>query len=157
MKALKLTATHSQKVYLEGELIMAFQTINPNIGEMKTRLRAMQHKRDNLAIEVAKILNLPNVWSLDMVDWNNPLVSNYKDEIFTLEENIKDLRWKIRCEEEPYDLLIAEKKVYAFLGNVPSEKALAYLKEMGLTTHGLIWKVRENPNFIVETYGEVGV
>ena len=56
---------------------MSFETIlsDSEIGQMKTKLRELQRKRENLAIHVAKTLNLPSIWTLDMVDWNNPEIA----------------------------------------------------------------------------------
>jgi len=138
---------------------MSFQPIltDSEIGEMKAHLRAMERKRDTLAIQVAKTLNLPSIWTLEMVDWNNPLITGIGDELKQLDCEINELTWDIAeaeaIQENNLDFFQAEKTVYSFLGKLSTEDALSYLKQLGLTTHGLIGKVAENPNFISETYG----
>lgn len=138
---------------------MSFTEIpsNHDISNMKSRRYALITKRDNLAIQVAKTLNLPNVWTLDMVDWDNPLIKGLGEDLRELDCEINELNWDIAeaeaIQENNHDYFQAEKTVYSFLGDLSPEDALTYLKGLGLTTHGLIGKVAENPNFISETYG----
>ena len=84
---------------------MSFKTIisDTEIGQMKTKLRTLQRKRDNLAINVAITLNLPSVWTLDMVDWSNPEVANIKPQIDSLEKQINELSNEIDRQESIKD------------------------------------------------------
>lgn len=133
------------------------QTIftDAEIARMKTRLRAMEHRRDNIAISIAIEQNLPNLWSIDMIDWNS-VNDETRTKFNTLVADIADLDDEIRqataIKEDNYNFYIAEKKVYAFLNRLSIDEVAGYLRELGLTTHGLIGEVEKNPNFISETY-----
>ena len=141
---------------------MSFQSITSDteIACMKTRLRAMEHKRDNIAIDIAIDQNLPNVWSLEMIDWEqvDPITADTFNKIIS---DIGVLSDKIREAEAindgSYEFYCAEKKVYSFLNSLTLEEASTYLKSLRLTTHGLIGEVEKNPNFISETYKGVKV
>lgn len=126
------------------------------ISQMKSRLRAMERKRDNIAIDIARMQNLPNIWTIDMIDWTDPQAKELHPAFSKLDCDITQLKWSIAeaeaIRDNTTDFFYAERAVYAFLGRLPAETALAYLKSLGLTTHGLIGKVAENPDFIGETF-----
>lgn len=126
------------------------------IVNLRIEIRKLNGKRDKLAIEIAKIQNMPNRWSLEMVDWDDPNISHIKptfmkisDEITILDEEIREAE---AIRDNNYDYYTAEKKVYSFLNRLPLETAARYLKDLGMTTHALIGEVAQNPNFIGDTY-----
>jgi len=129
------------------------------IASMQSQLRAMTRKRDNMAIDIAKIQNLPNIWSTTMIDWDDPNISSIKDSFLQLEKDITALARKLEEAEairnDEWDKLIARRKVNNFLKSISDEEALEYLHSIKMTTIGLIDAVRRNPNFIKETYGVV--
>ena len=136
---------------------MSFQSITSDteIACMKTRLRAMELKRDNIAIDIAIDQNLPNVWSLEMIDWTKvdditkTTFNQVVRDISLLEDSIREAKAIL---DDNYDFYTAEKKVYKFLNQLDIYEAARYLKELRLTTTGLIGEVAKNPDFISETY-----
>jgi hypothetical protein len=100
---------------------MSFKPIitDSEILKWKSQLRAMERKRDNIAITIAKILNFPNIWTVKMVDWNNPKVSHFKEEFQTLDHNINVLAGQIAEAEAINDGTIdyhnAKLKAYGFM------------------------------------------
>ena len=138
---------------------MAFQEIisDRQVARMKTQLRAMEHKRDSIAVEIAILQNMPNIWTIDMIDWTDERIpAETEIEFFQLEENISELSWKIEEQEairdNEYDSFLARKTVYSFLNSLSDEESISYLKKIGMSTIGLVEQVRLNPNFIKETY-----
>ena len=79
----------------------------------------MKKRRDEIAINIAKILNFPNIWTMAMVDWNNPEVSHFKEEYQQLDHNINWLTWEIEEAEAIRDGTIdyfnAKVKAYGFI------------------------------------------
>lgn len=134
----------SPKLVLSDRQIMA----------RKTQLRAMERKRDKIAIEIAKILNFPSIWTINMIDWTVPEVASFKEEFCNLECQITELDWEIAEAEAvkrgDYDYFMAERKVYNKLSKIPIEDEKTLLKSLGLTKSGLIAKVADNPNFLDE-------
>ena len=100
---------------------MSFKTVlsDSEIGQLKTQLRAMKKRRDEIAINIAKILNFPNIWTMAMVDWSNPEVSHFKEEFQQLDHNINWLSWEIEEAEAIRDGTIdyfnAKVKAYGFI------------------------------------------
>ena len=129
------------------------------ILQLKRKLRGLENKRDKIAIKLAKNSNLPNIWTIDMINWNIPENHAIRKEFADLECEITDLKWLIGEAEAinsgDYDYFKAEKKVYEVLGKLSIDEELNYLKQLGLTKHALISKVVENPNFLRETGVEV--
>ena len=100
---------------------MSFKPVlsDSEIGQLKTQLRSMKKRRDEIAINIAKILNFPNIWTMAMVDWNNPEVSHFKEEYQQLDHNINWLSWEIEEAEAIRDGTIdyfnAKVKAYGFI------------------------------------------
>ena len=100
---------------------MSFKTVlsDSEIGQLKTQLRSMKKRRDEIAINIAKILNFPNIWTMAMVDWSNPEVSHFKEEFQQLDHNINWLSWEIEEAEAIRDGTIdyfnAKVKAYGFI------------------------------------------
>lgn len=139
---------------------MSFETIisDTEIGQMKTKLRTLQRKRDNLAINVAITLNLPSVWTLDMVDWNNPEVAGIKPQIDSLEKEINELSLELDYQESIkednmnfYNAKIqANKFVDENFNNFDDE--IAFYKKNGLIRgmSSLIDMILKNPSYLDE-------
>ena len=139
---------------------MSFDTIisDTEIGQMKTKLRTLQRKRDNLAINVAITLNLPSVWTLDMVDWNNPEVAGIKPQIDSLEKEINELSLELDYQESIkednmnfYNAKIqANKFVDENFNNFDDE--IAFYKKNGLIRgmSSLIDMILKNPSYLDE-------
>ena len=139
---------------------MSFETIisDTEIEQMKTKLRTLQRKRDNLAIHVAKTLNLPSVWTLDMVDWNNPEVAGIKPQIDSLEKEINELSLELDYQESIkednmnfYNAKIqANKFVDENFNNFDDE--IAFYKKNGLIRgmSSLIDMILKNPSYLDE-------
>lgn len=139
---------------------MSFETLytNREISQMKTRLRAMERKRDTLAIHVAKTLNLPNIWTLDMVDWSNPKVASIKPEIDTVDKQINELSWDIdRAEsirDNNMDYYNAKVKAYDFMAEnfTNFDDEVTFFKKNGLVRgmSSLTEMILKNPNYLEE-------
>lgn len=139
---------------------MSFETIisDTEIEQMKTKLRTLQRKRDNLAIQVAITLNLPSVWTLDMVDWNNPEVAGIKPQIDSLEKEINELSLELDYQESIkednmnfYNAKIqANKFVDENFNNFDDE--IAFYKKNGLIRgmSSLIDMILKNPSYLDE-------
>jgi len=124
------------------------------ILQLKRKLRAMENKRDKIAIKLAKNSNLPNMWTIDMINWNIPENHAIRKEFTDLECEINDLKWVIGEAEAinsgNYDYFKAKQKVYETLGKLTIYEELEFLKQIGLTKDALISKVAENPDFLEE-------
>ena len=139
---------------------MSFETIisDTEIGQMKTKLRTLQRKRDNLAINVAITLNLPSIWTLDMVDWNNPEVAGIKPKINSLEKEINDLSWEIdrqeSIKENNMDFFNAKIQANNFIKNnfTSFDDEVEFYKKNGLLRgmSSLIDKIVKNPSYLEE-------
>lgn len=131
---------------------------NPHIAQMKTQLRAMEHKRDNICIEIAIIQNLPNLWDMTMVDWDDPEISHLKEPYSQITGEISKLYWEIEELEAiilgEEDIYHARKTVYTFLDEIGHAKSLEYLQRIGMSTIALVDEVMRNPDFIKQTYKE---
>ena len=139
---------------------MSFETIisDSEIGQMKTKLRELQRKRENLAIHVAKTLNLPSIWTLDMVDWNNPEVAGIKPKINSLEKEINDLSWEIdrqeSIKENNMDFFNAKIQANKFINeNFTSfDDEVEFYKKNGLLRgmSSFVERIVENPSYLEE-------
>ena len=139
---------------------MSFETIisDTEIGQMKTKLRTLQRKRENLAIHVAITLNLPSIWTLDMVDWNNPEVAGIKPKINSLEKEINDLSWEIdrqeSIKENNMDFFNAKIQANNFIKNnfTSFDDEVEFYKKNGLLRgmSSLIDKIVKNPSYLEE-------
>ena len=65
-----------------------------------------------------------------------------------LEIEQRQLYWKIHEIEHPEDT--ATREAYRFLNSMTSSESVDFLIQESLTTHELIEKIRENPNFLEE-------
>lgn len=139
---------------------MSFETIisDTEIGQMKTKLRILQRKRDTLAIHVAKTLNLPSIWTLEMVDWNNPKVAGIKPEITTLEKQINTLSREIDYQESikdnNIDFFNAEIQAKKFINEnfTNFDDEVEFYKKNGLIRgmSSFIERIVKNPSYIDE-------
>ena len=65
-----------------------------------------------------------------------------------LEIEQRQLYWKIHELEHPEDT--ATREAYRFLNSMPSSESVDFLIQESLTTHELIEKIRENPDYLKE-------
>ena len=126
------------------------------IAQMKKQYRAMQKKRDNICIEIAIIQNMPNIWDMEMVNWNDPEIQHLKEPYSKMERECSKLFWEIEeaeaIRDNEYDKFVARKKVYTFLDEIGDAKSIEYLQRIGMNTLRLVDAVLNNPDFIKETY-----
>lgn len=126
------------------------------IAQMKKQYRAMQKKRDNICVEIAIIQNMPNIWDMEMVNWNDPEIQHLKEPYFQIESECSKLFWEIEeaeaIRDNEYDKFVARKKVYTFLDEIGDAKSIEYLQRIGMSTLRLVDAVLNNPDFIKETY-----
>ena len=131
-------------------------TTDTEILTMKSQLRAKQKKRDEIAVEVAIIQNLPNIWDMDMANWDDPQINHLKEPYFKLKNECSELYWDIEEAEailkDEVDLFHARKTVYTFLDEIGDAKSIQYLQRIGMNTLRLVDEVLNNPDFITETY-----
>ena len=139
---------------------MSFKTVlsDSEIGQLKTQLRSMKKRRDEIAINIAKILNFPNIWTMAMVDWSNPEVSHFKEEFQQLDHNINWLSWEIEEAEAIRDGTIdyfnAKVKAYGFIhDNFHSlQEEADFFAKNGLVRgmSSLIEAIYMNPDYLEE-------
>lgn len=139
---------------------MSFQPVlsDSEIGEMKAHLRAMERKRDEIAITIAKTLNFPSIWTVKMINWNNPEIAHFKEEFQNLEQNIYTLTWQIEEAEATLngtiDYFNAKVKAYGFLyDNFNNfEDEIEFFMKNGLTRgmSSLIDEIYKNPDYLSE-------
>ena len=133
-------------------------TTDSELHAMKSKLRAKQKKRDNIAVEVAIIQNLPNIWDMDMANWDDPEIAHLKEPYHTLKKEWSELFWEIEEAEailnDEVELCRARKTVYTFLDEIGDAKSIEYLQRIGMSTIKLVDVVLTNPDFIKQTYKE---
>lgn len=139
---------------------MSFKTVlsDSEIEQLKTQLRSMKKRRDEIAINIAKILNFPNIWTMAMVDWSNPEVSHFKEEFQQLDHNINWLSWEIEEAEAIRDGTIdyfnAKVKAYGFIhDNFHSlQEEADFFAKNGLVRgmSSLIEAIYMNPDYLEE-------
>ena len=122
------------------------------IMSMKSKLHAMERKRDNIAIKIAKISNFPTIWTVDMIDWTIPEVANFKEEFTALDSEINELSWRISEAESirdgTHEYFIAKQKVYEKCSKLTLQEEVDLLHSLGMTKLVLIETVMENPDFL---------
>lgn len=133
---------------------MSFETVFPSIEEMKKTYRVLTLKRDKYSLEIAARLDMPKLWTIDQVDFDDPRLSDIKDDFQQLETYLHKLYWEIKKEEANRDNTLphyfATRKAYCFLDSQP-DKGIGFLQKNNLTTHGLIYALLNNPNYLEET------
>jgi hypothetical protein len=109
------------------------------IGNLKRRLRKLEKEYDALRYQFKD--------HVDKEDFEVLTVDDFLrlKELYML---TKALTWQIYELENPEDQ--ATPKAYRFLNSMSHNDQLDFLMKHGLTTHRLIDKLKENPNFIEE-------
>ena len=83
------------------------------IAQMKKQYRAMQKKRDNICIEIAIIQNMPNLWDMTMVNWDDPEIQHLNEPYTKIERERSKLFWEIEeaeaIRDNEYDKFVARK------------------------------------------------
>lgn len=142
---------------------MAFENIDEplsdhEISRMKSQARQMLKKRDSLAIQVAKILNLPSIWTLNDVNWEDPRVHDLGEQIFQYDIDLCKLNKEISKQQAirdgELDYYNAKEKAYQFIEEHFTnfdEEVEFYRKnnmEMGIST--FTDRLYHNPDYITE-------
>jgi len=113
--------------------------------DKKSTLRALNLKRDKLAMEIGyrvkdTIPTYPR-WVMDQVNFNDPRLEDIKDKFFEVESKITDLTWEVArleaIEKGELPRYEAQRKAYKFLGKLTEEQATNFLKTHRLTTVSL--------------------
>ena len=63
------------------------------LSEMKSSLRALQHKRDKLSLEIAETLGVTGFYALSQLNLNDPRVIPLRDQLYNVESKM-DSVWK---------------------------------------------------------------
>ena len=121
---------------------MVFEEIKDPTSElmsMKKHYRALQKKYEELRAQFLYDIN-----------WEN--FETMPDNSFTVLKEVynekKALYWKIHALENPHDK--ATKTAYDFLNSMTDAESINWLQEHNMTTHQLIAKIAENPDFLSE-------
>ena len=123
----------------------------------KSTLRVYKRKYDNYMSEFQKRLDLPlpgqQFWTMDQVDLNDPRLEDIKDDFRNFMGKVHELQWEIEKAEAVINNTLpqyyATRKAYSFLDS-QDDGGITFLQEHNLTTHGLIYEIMENPQFIEE-------
>ena len=106
--------------------------------DKKSTLRALTLKRDNLAIEMASKLGLTGFFSINQINFDDPKISDIKDDFQEVVSKIGFYSWEVDRLEAIHDGELprhhAKVKVYAFLGRLGNDKATNFLKVHRLST-----------------------
>ena len=106
--------------------------------DKKSTLRALTRKRDTLSVEMASKLGLTGFFSVNQLDFDNPKISDLKDDFLEVVSKINFYSWEVDRLEAIRDGELprhhAKVKVYAFLGRLGNDKATNFLKVHRLST-----------------------
>lgn len=123
---------------------MAFKEVtkaptSAELNQLKSEYRRLCRKYDELKFRYLD--------SIGAEDFEVLTVDDFLElkEVYILKKN---LYWKIHNIENPNDT--ASEKAYRFLNSMNHNDSNDFLMRHGLTTHDLIHKLEENPNFLEE-------
>ena len=123
----------------------------------KSTLKIYKRKYDKYMSIFQERLDLPlpgqQFWTMDQVDLNDPRLEDIKDDFRNFMEKVHELQWEIEKDEAVINNTLPEyyatRKAYSFLDS-QDDGGITFLQEHNLTTHGLIYEIMENPQFIEE-------
>ena len=123
---------------------MAFTEISKaptsaELNQLKNEYRRLSRKYDDLKYRYLDSIGAEDFEVLSVDDFLE------LKETYILKKN---LYWKIHNLENPEDA--ASEKAYRFLNSMNHKDSNDFLMRHGLTTHDLIHKLEENPNFLEE-------
>ena len=125
--------------------------MNNLLEEKRATLRLLERKADKLSIKIAEVLDLPRLWSYEMVDVDDPAIQDIYNERLTILKKIAIVSDEIaRLEHEennPRKDYPARKVVTHFLNELGDADSISFLLELHMTTHELIEAVANNPHF----------
>ena len=107
------------------------------LNNLKREYRKLSRKYDELKYQFK-----------DHIEWDD-LETLCTEDFLELKETYilrKNLYWKIHRLEHPEDT--ASEKAYRFLNSMTHNDQLDFLREHELTTHGLIEKIKETPDYL---------
>ena len=119
------------------EVVKAPSTME--LSQLKREHRRLEKEYDALKYQFQDHINMEDFEILNVDDFLK------LKEIYMLK---KALYWKIHALEHPNDT--ATETAYRFLNSMSHNDQVDFLMKHDLTTHGLIEKINENPNFIAE-------
>lgn len=127
------------------------------LNQKRQTLRALNRRRDNMAAEIGyrvrdTISSYP-LWIMDQVNFDDPRLSDIKDDFFQVEEKIQELTWEVdRLEairDGELDRYEAKRKVYKFLRGMGSDKnQIEFLQNYHLSTTSLTEAVYMCPGLL---------
>ena len=123
---------------------MAFKEVTKaptqrEISNLKRRYRKLNEKYNQLRADFSYHINCED---FELINVNMFL------ELKELYIEKKHLYWEIYALENPNDT--ATPKAYQFLNSLSFDEKTEFLETHGLTTHGLIDMLKNNPNFLEE-------
>ena len=123
------------------------------LDEKKMILRALQRKRDSLAVEIATRLDLPRRWVMADVDLDDPRIVDLKEKLLSTERKIYHTEDEVEFLEAKRDGEIdrynARKIAYDWL-HLLGDEGNQWLIDHKLTTVTLTEEILKNPNFLEE-------
>ena len=115
--------------------------ISSELMEKKSTLRALNLKRENLAVEMAERLGLTGFFGLAQINFDDPRIADLIDDFNEVVSKIGFYFWEVDRLEAIRDGELprhnAKVKVYKFLGGLGNDKATNFLKLHHLTTVSL--------------------
>lgn len=120
--------------------------------EKKSTLRALNLKRDNLAVEMAERLGLTGFFGLAQINFDDPRIADIIDDFNEVVSKIGFYSWEVDRLEAIRDGELprhdARVKVYAFLGGLGNDNATNFLRSHRLSTVTLTEAVLLCPNLL---------
>ena len=118
-----------------------FEFDSHELMEKKSTLRALNLKKDSMAVEIATKLDLTGYFGLEEIDFDDPRLADIKDEFFKIISKINSCSWEVDRLEALRDGELprheARKKVYTFLNRLGNDQATDFLKSYQLSTVSL--------------------
>ena len=123
---------------------MTFEKIPkaPTTGEinnLKRKLRKLEKDYENSKYQFIDLIEHDDISKVSTDDFLS---------LKELEIEQRQLFWKIHELEHPEDT--ATREAYRFLNSMPSSESIDFLIQESLTTHELIERIRENPDYLSE-------
>lgn len=127
----------SLQTIFEMETVTSTEVINA-----KSTANIYEKRRDTLAMEIAKRLQLPKpgnkFWTIDEVNWNDPRIADIKDDFHKANSQMIKWQWESSRLQAIHENHLprheAKVKAYKFLGKLSDEQAINFLKTHHLTT-----------------------
>lgn len=123
-----------------------------DLMEKKSTLRALNLKRDNLAVEMATRLGLTGFFGVNQINFDDPRIADIIDDFNEVVSKIGFYSWEVDRLEAIRDGELprhnAKIKVYNFLVELGNDRATNFLKLHHLSTVSLTEAVLLYPNLL---------